>query len=55
MNIPFPSGGGDWRFDVKSGRMVDASKAQAEPEPVPAAPEPTEPKPARKAGKRTAK
>lgn len=53
MNPPFPSGGGDWRFDVKTGAMVDASKAPA-PEPVPAAPEPTEPKPVRKA-KRTAK
>lgn len=24
-SIPFPHGGGDWRFDPRTGRLVDAS------------------------------
>lgn len=34
---PFPSGGGDWRYDVKSGQLVDASQSPAPPAPAPAA------------------
>lgn len=45
-NVPFPSRGGDWRYDVRTGQLVDASKVPATPEPTPAA-QPTEPKPAR--------
>lgn len=37
-NIPFPSRGGDYRFDVKTGQLVDVSAQPAEQPPTPERP-----------------
>jgi hypothetical protein len=40
-SIPFPNSGGDWRFDVRTGCLVDASAApSAAPQEQASAPEP---------------
>lgn len=55
-NVPFPSRGGDWRYDVKTGAMTDASTQPVEVAPpaseseasdTPPAKTPTSPRPKR--------
>lgn len=50
-SIPFPNGGGDWRFDAKTGRLTDGP-APAAP-PVAPEPQPVDVKPAANPRKRS--